>query len=169
MKGALRICVIAGIEISVHWSLLAFGALLLLIPWPSSPVDLGFRAGYLVVLFASVLLHEFGHAMAGRFCDGNSDRIVLWPLGGLAFVHLPDAPIAHFLTALAGPLVSLALSLISRSLIPLAGGWASFTLVLLARINWTLWLFNLIPGYPMDGGRLLHAVLWRKWGYAKAL
>src|SRR5688572_8059818 len=65
------------------------------------------------LLFVSILLHEFGHCFAARAVDGESDEILMWPLGGLAFCRsLPQTPSAHFIFALGGPLVNIALCLI---------------------------------------------------------
>src|SRR5262245_25492903 len=65
------------------------------------------------LLFLSILLHEFGHVFAARSVGGDCEEVMLWPLGGLAFCELPPAPRAHFLTALAGPMVNLALCVLS--------------------------------------------------------
>src|SRR5687768_14584198 len=66
------------------------------------------------LLFLSVLLHEFGHCFAARYMDGEADEILLWPLGGLAMCRsLPHTPLAHFVVAAGGPLVTLGLCLIS--------------------------------------------------------
>ena len=68
----------------------------------------------MAIMFLSVLLHEFGHCFAARYMDGESDEILMWPLGGLAFARtLPKTPLAHFIFALGGPLVNLALCLAS--------------------------------------------------------
>ena len=62
------------------------------------------------LLFLSVLMHEFGHCFAARFMDGEADEILMWPLGGLAFVRsLPNTPLAHFVVAVGGPLVNVVL------------------------------------------------------------
>jgi len=169
MKGTFRIAVVSGIEVAIHWTLLAFAALYLLSPWPGDGVVVGLRAGFVVILFASVLLHEFGHSFTGRFCDGASDKIVLWPLGGLSFVHLPDSPLAHLLTALAGPLVSLSLSLVGFWVKSFTADWMAMGLGQLAQINFALCFFNLLPAHPMDGGRILHALLWKRMGYERAM
>jgi Zn-dependent protease len=164
MKGSVRMAAIAGVEISLHWTLVVYAALILLLPGLGD--SLVMRGTYVLLLFASVLLHELGHVAGARFCDGSAHQILLWPLGGLAFVDVPETPTAHFLTALAGPLVSLFLWL--------GGAWMGTTmgwwwLRYVGEINAALFLFNLLPAYPMDAGRLLHSVLWRKMGYARAL
>ncbi len=75
----------------------------------------------MILLFVSILLHEFGHCFAARYMEGEADEVLLWPLGGLAFCRsLPHTPSAHFVTALGGPLVNLALCIISGLVLLLA-------------------------------------------------
>ncbi len=132
--------------------------------------------GALVIfgLYLSVLLHEFGHALAARWCDGDADQIVLWPLGGLAMVRPLFNPTAHLITSAAGPFVSLLLWAIFFVANHLAHGWlATWPMVALlvremADINAMLLLFNLIPAFPMDGGRILRDVLWHWVGVGRS-
>lgn len=147
-------------------------------------------AAVLAVGLVSILMHEFGHVFAARSVGGDSDEIVMWPLGGLAYCDLPPQPRAHFLTALAGPLVNLMLCVLSaaylvgRMALPPLNPFTStpFDLHLLdwstgdAKlmtwhltlagqifwINWALFWFNLLPAWPLDGGRMLHAILWAR-------
>src|SRR5205807_4989903 len=77
------------------------------------PGDWLIAAGLIALLFLSVLLHEFGHCFGARFVDGDAHEILLWPLGGLAYVEVPHTPRANFITTLAGPLVNLLLCVIS--------------------------------------------------------
>ncbi len=124
--------------------------------------------GLLVVTgtYFCILLHEFGHAFAARWCDGEAEDILLWPLGGLAFCRPAWHPTAHLITAVAGPFVTLVLWLGLGGL-----AWASEYIValppIIRRFAWTLsnynfiiLLFNLIPAFPMDGGRILRDTLW---------
>src|SRR2546425_1168261 len=127
MNFSIKIARLFGIEVRLHWTLLLFVAVLMILPWPETSDEVVWRLAYIGMVFASVLLHEFGHSFAGRFCDGSSNRILLWPLGGLAFVNLPDSPVAHFLTALAGPLVSLTLWAVGHFLEPMTSGWWQIT------------------------------------------
>lgn len=125
--------------------------------------------GFVLALFGCVLAHEFGHAlMARRFGIATPD-ITLLPIGGLARLdHMPEDPRQEILVALAGPLVNVAiwavlvLGLGARSdlaaLVTLDDPAAGF-LARLAMVNLALVLFNLIPAFPMDGGRVLRAVL----------
>ena len=125
-------------------------------------------------LYFCILLHEFGHALAARWCDGEANDILLWPLGGLAFVRPAWSPTAHLITTVAGPFVTLVLWLVFRGVAILMAvavhswgvGWSGayafvFTLVVqLERLNLWLLLFNLIPAFPMDGGRILRDTIW---------
>lgn len=166
MNFAWRIGRWRGIEVRVHWTLLAYALVVLVLPWPADGTDVGLRLATIGLLFGSVLLHEFGHAFAARFCDGRAEQILLWPLGGLAMVSVPAAPSARFLTALAGPLVSLALWGAATVVGQFMPGWAWHEL---AAVNLMMFLFNLLPAFPLDGGQLLHAVLWRRYGPSRAM
>jgi Zn-dependent protease len=126
-------------------------------------------------VFACVLLHELGHAlMARRFGIGTVD-ITLYPIGGVARLQrMPRAPGAELLIALAGPAVNFAIALMVCGLMELAWltlGWPwnfdSF-LFQLCLINLGLGIFNLIPAFPMDGGRVLRALLSSGLGRVKA-
>jgi Zn-dependent protease len=121
-------------------------------------------------LYACILLHEFGHALAARWCDGEADHIVLWPLGGLAFVRPAWNPTAHLITTVAGPLVTLVLWLAFWGATWLQAHVFADVIHSAPYVFWfcgemmilNLWLllFNLIPAFPMDGGRILRDTLW---------
>jgi len=130
-----------------------------------------------LALFGIVLLHEFGHALACRQTGGQADRIVLWPLGGLAFVKPPARPGAYLWSMTAGPLVNvilfplLTLFVVASVLL----NWRSvhpdlcnFVLMIFL-MNGVLLLFNLIPVYPLDGGQILRGLLWLKVGPVRSL
>lgn len=125
-----------------------------------------------VGLFLSVLGHELSHALMGRAEGIEIDEIVLHPFGGLARLRSePENPRAEFRIAIAGPAASFLLAAISfvlllptvRSGFLTAGG----VLLLLGAGNLLLAVFNLFPGYPLDGGRVLRAILWRRTGDIK--
>jgi Zn-dependent protease/CBS domain-containing protein len=125
-----------------------------------------------VGLFLSVLGHELSHALMGRAEGIEIEEIVLHPFGGLARLrNEPDSPRAEFRIAIAGPAASFLFAAISfvlmvptvRSGYLAAGG----VLLLLGAGNLLLAVFNLFPGYPLDGGRLLRAILWRRTGDIK--
>jgi stage IV sporulation protein FB len=160
----------------------------------------------LVILFFSVILHELGHCCGARLVDGDATEIVLWPLGGLATVDVPNTARANFIATAAGPaanfVVCLAaavglfawsysawplfnprwdpLSVVLVNLVDKTQYGNSFSglsqplapgPVLVARIfwiNWFLFLINLLPGFPLDGSRLLQSILWPSIGYTRA-
>ncbi len=155
-------------DVRVHWTLLAYAGVLTIWPWPESARDVSWRLLAVAMIFASVLLHEFGHSFAARFCDGESSDILLWPLGGLAYVNLPSFPMAHFLTALAGPLVSLVIWAGASVAEMHAARWWAFVFSYVAEMNLAMVLLNLLPAIPLDGGRMLQAVLWRQMGQGRS-
>lgn len=185
-SGSLWLFRLAGIDVYLHWSwlLVAFfqvrsraraaedGSLLL----PLYESDMWHALQYLA-LFGIVLLHEFGHALACRQVGGGADTIVLWPLGGIAFVKPPSRPGACLWTAAAGPLVNVALIPLLGALLLLGGqvDWGALSpdlppfLLAIFAMNIALLIFNLIPVYPLDGGQILHAVLWFLIGRADSL
>lgn len=177
MKDTIRLGRIAGIPIGVNWSILAVAAYLVLsltfgaLPrwWPSA--DLQARlitSGSITVLFfASILGHELGHAAAARRHDVGVDGITLWVLGGIAKLRRQaPTPRAEFDIAFAGPAASLALGV---GFVGVALGidrWTTWSLAAsaaswLAITNVFLGLSNLVPIAPLDGGRVLTALLWR--------
>jgi Zn-dependent protease len=127
-----------------------------------------------LMLFAIVLFHEYGHCIAAYQVGGRADTIILWPLGGLAFCSSPHTPKAQFITAFGGPLVNLLFLLLGYGLL-----WshvllftsvrASFLFLLFLNINKSILLFNMIPCYPLDGGRMFKALLWPLVGYQNAV
>ena len=128
-------------------------------------------------LFLIVLLHEFGHALACRQVGGNANRIVLWPLGGVAYVDPPQRPGATLWSIAAGPLVNVALAPIFLVLFFSArsAGWAhtlpdvyKFLGAILAT-DVILLGFNLLPIYPLDGGQIFRSLLWFVIGRARSL
>ncbi len=191
-------------------------------------------AVYFGLLFVAVLLHEFGHCFAARWVEGDANEILIWPLGGLAYVEVPHQPRANFITAAGGPAVNLLLCILCAGVLftasylpnlnpfsdpffpelhnfregltavhkldprfqlegsteqisfdkvvrfgdawvlkenpatrvtPMALPVLPEWVVWVARffwLNWFLFLFNLIPAFPLDGGRLLQAVLWAR-------
>ena len=131
---------------------------------------------YLAV-FSIVLIHEFGHALACRSVGGRADRIVLWLLGGVAYVDPPNRPGAVLWSIVAGPLVNVLLFPIfsvavflanSRNLGESSPDLNQFTHSLWY-INLFLLCFNLLPIYPLDGGKILWALIWFVAGRAKSL
>ena len=176
MGASIRVGRVAGIEVRLHWSLVIVFALIV---WtlqsqvlPSFVPDQSQPAYWLVSVLAallfymSLLSHEMGHALVARRVGVSVEGITLWVFGGVARLRGEAAtPWTEVQIAIAGPIVSLALAI--------AFGIATFVLdttngpavveagcLWLAVSNTTLLLFNLIPAFPLDGGRLLRAWLW---------
>jgi Zn-dependent protease len=116
-----------------------------------------------IMLFVSVLLHELGHSVVALHYKIPVRRITLFIFGGVAQIGSePPSAIAEFWIAIAGPIVSLAIAVLFTVLKPVAAGIEPLLGLAkyLAYINFALVLFNLIPGYPLDGGRVFRAVVW---------
>ncbi|HEY0428872.1 MAG TPA: site-2 protease family protein [Pyrinomonadaceae bacterium] len=129
----------------------------------------GFIFGLLttLVLFASILFHELAHAFVARWERVDVLEIVIHPFGGLARLRRePDTPRAEFRIAIAGPVASFLLALFFLGLMTLFSRFGTNILTplcfILALLNFLLAVFNLFPGYPLDGGRVLRALLWRR-------
>ena len=119
-----------------------------------------------LVFFASIFLHEFAHAIAARWEKLDVVEIVLHPFGGLTrFRNPPETPRAEFRIAIAGPAASFLLTIFFLGLMAAANAVGmdilAILLFLLALSNFLLAIFNLFPGYPLDGGRVLRAYLWK--------
>ncbi len=141
------------------------------------------------LFFFSVLLHEFGHALACRRVGGQADEILMWPLGGLAFCNAPRRIGAEFITVACGPAVNVVLAIVCFLTVGLWVGWAATPtwnptrlwtegyirgvpgLVVDAfYVNYLLLLFNLLMVfYPFDGGRLVQIALWTQVGRRRSL
>ena len=175
MGGTIRLFKFSGIQVYLHfsWFLIAAYEFSRRLGVYSSPV---WSALEYIALFAIVLLHEFGHALACRQTGGIADRIVLWPLGGIAFVNPPRRPGAVLWSIAAGPLVNvLLLPILSVAivLVPLGSGVAPTDLALFLWhvwwINLGLLIFNILPIYPLDGGQILRSLLWFPLGEIRSL
>lgn len=175
-QGSIHLFRFSGIDVFLHWSWFLVAA-----------YEIQSRKGryssitwnvleYLA-LFLIVMIHEFGHALACRQVGGRADRIVLWPLGGVAYVDPPPRPGATLWSIAAGPLVNALLLPVFYALVTLGGssGWVEtmpdFYRLLLAVqfINKWLLIFNMLPIYPLDGGQILRALLWFIFGRARSL
>lgn len=166
-RGSFRLFQVGGIDVYLHWSWFLIAYLQI-----SYRDDVYGAAVWKVVeyvsLFAIVLLHELGHCLACRSVGGQANQIVLWPLGGIAYVAPPPRPGAFLWSIAAGPLVNLVLVL------PLGAAWYFGAthdwpttwpdvyrfVSTLSGINLSLLIFNLLPVYPLDGGQVLQSLLW---------
>jgi len=174
MGGTIRLFKFSGIQVYLHFSWFIIAAIQLTQRLGNyhSPI---FAAYEYLALFGIVLLHEFGHALACRQTGGFADRIVLWPLGGIAFVNPPRRPGAVLWSIAAGPLVNVALVPVLEALwifARQAGGDAPDTVHLIwmiRLINYWLLIFNMLPVYPLDGGQILQALLWFPLGQIRSL
>ena len=172
----MRLFRFSGIQVYIHWSwfVVALVEFNLRRHHYSSPF---WNVAEYLALFVIVLLHEFGHALACRQTGGQADTIVLWPLGGVAYVDPPQRPGATLWSIAAGPLVNLILLPIALGLALTADrlGWTDTLpnlrhfLWALAYINGGLLIFNLLPVYPLDGGQILRSLLWFVIGRARSL
>jgi Zn-dependent protease/predicted RNA-binding Zn-ribbon protein involved in translation (DUF1610 family) len=175
-QGSIHLGRVAGIDLYLHWSWFVIAV-----------IEIGSRQGrytslvwsaleYLA-LFAIVLLHEFGHALACRQVGGTVDRIMLWPLGGVAYVNPPQRPAATLWSLAAGPLVNVALLPVfgAAFFAARALGWAHSMPNAYTLLGWVLWIdaillvFNILPIYPLDGGQILRSLLWFFMGRARSL
>ncbi len=175
-RGSFRLFRFAGIDLFLHWSWFLVAAYEIS-DRGGSYSSLTWNALEYLALFLIVMLHEYGHALACRQVGGKADRIVLWPLGGVAYVRPPQRPGAVLWSIAAGPLVNVVLfpvlsviEILSRSLgwaesMPNANGLLHAAWV----INLVLLIFNLFPIYPLDGGQILRALLWFQIGPARSL
>lgn len=172
MKFSLYLGKYSGIKVFIHWT---FSLLLLWIiisnvtagtPW----IDTGWTLIFVLLIFVCVVLHEFGHALTAQRYGIQTRDIILLPIGGLARLErLPEDPKQELKVALAGPLVNVGLFLLLSIVVSLTG----FDMELLDEVNLngkSIWLFlasanlflalfNLLPAFPMDGGRVLRALL----------
>ncbi len=178
-QGSLRLFRAFGVDVFVHWSWFIVAAYLFGMPGGKGLFGqwLWHVATYMT-LFAIVLMHEFGHALACRSVGGLADRIVLWPLGGVAYVQPPQRPGAVLWSIAAGPLVNVVLVPITLAMVlgaGLLGGNLPRSndmeryLTIVFIMNLSLLAFNLLPVYPLDGGQMLQALLWFFIGRTKSL
>ena len=175
-QGSLRLFRIAGVDVFLHWSWFLVAAYEIS-GGTKSYSSLTFNVLEYLALFLIVLLHEFGHALACRQVGGTASRIVLWPLGGVAYVDPPPRPGAELWSIVAGPLVNVALLPVLWTIVILSrsSGWAeampnSYALLgMVWFINKWLLIFNMLPVYPLDGGKILRSLLWFVLGRARSL
>lgn len=166
-----KLATVAGIDVYVHgtflllMAFLAFGGLV-----AGQGLQAVLRTTFLLIaVFTTVVLHEFGHALMARRFGVRTQDITLLPIGGIARLEkMPEKPTQQLLVAFAGPAVNIAIALAIFVLLLLAKGQVAIETLgyadgsFLAQLMWinvSLAAFNLLPGYPMDGGRVLRALL----------
>jgi Zn-dependent protease len=178
-SGVWHIGTITGIPVKVH---ISFVLVFLIFAFPNIGLDEFWRlflwdSLFVLLLFSCVLLHEFGHALTARRYGVGTREIVLLPIGGLAMLeHLPEKPVQELVIALAGPAVNFVIALVLSAyflfypvdqLIAYANRFGPapifahplLIIPVLMLTNLMLGVFNLIPAFPMDGGRVLRALL----------
>lgn len=176
-----RIGTVAGIGIFLHWTFLLFVVgIFALAVYQGNTVGAALAwIGLILAVFACVVLHELGHALTARYYDVPTRDITIYPIGGIARLErIPEESMKEFWIALAGPLVNLALAFVLAFLILATGGALAPADVLapggghfLAKLMWlnlVLFGFNLLPAFPMDGGRILRALLATRLAYPRA-
>jgi stage IV sporulation protein FB len=179
MSWSLNIGTIAGTAVRVHLTFLLFLGWIFAASWASGGASEAWSGLlFMLLLFACVLAHEFGHIFTARAFGVATPDVTLLPIGGVARLErIPEAPHEEFLVAVAGPLVNVAIAL---GLMALSGAHVNLgdlhalesprvSLVdRLASVNLFLALFNMVPAFPMDGGRVLRALLASRLGFVRA-
>ena len=178
MRAQIKLGRVFGVEIGLHYSWLVIAALIafslaehfrMVNPdWTTATI---WSAAIItsVLFFAGLVAHELSHAMVARSRNIPVRRITLFALGGMAHMEKePDDAVSEFWMAIAGPITSVVLGFLLLG-IARATGWTPRSeplspvvaiLVWLGYINIALGIFNMIPGFPLDGGRVLRAILW---------
>lgn len=173
MKGSVKIGKFLGIDVFIHWTFLILIAWIVMLQLRTNG-DLSHiltAVGFILVLFLCVTLHEYGHALAARRYGIKTKHITLLPIGGIALLEkMPEKPAQELIVALAGPLVNFVIAAVLMIYLYASGQplfATQFTslptadnfIQNLLKINLVLAVFNLIPAFPMDGGRALRAIL----------
>jgi len=188
LTGSVHLFTLFGIRVRAHASLIVLIVLVLLFG-VSRGANVQAAVQSMTILFLVILLHEFGHCFAARWTGGQADEIVLTPLGGLAMAMARRRPWPTAVTVAGGPLVNVIICLLcglglwlTLGVWPI-GPWQfgriydpnPSWLQLSSYLFWTyaisygLLLFNMLPVFPLDGGQLLQAVLWKPLGYYRSM
>jgi stage IV sporulation protein FB len=179
MSWSFPIGSVAGTVIRIHVTFVLFLAWIFVASYLTGGADAALSGVvFLLLLFACVVAHEFGHIFTARAFGVNTPDVVLLPIGGVARLErIPEKPREEFLIAIAGPLVNVAIAFI---LIAVAGANLRYGTIAtvddakiplidrLAAVNLFLAVFNMLPAFPMDGGRVLRALLATKLGFVRA-
>lgn len=179
MSWSLNFGSVAGTAIRIHVTFILFLAWIFGVNYLSGGAPAAWNSLlFVVLLFLCVLLHEFGHIFTARAFGVRTPDVILLPIGGVSRLErIPEKPGQEFLVAIAGPMVNIAIALI---LVAIGGAGLSADRLAalqstdvsmvdrLAVVNLFLALFNLIPAFPMDGGRVLRALLAARLGFVRA-
>lgn len=180
MRGTIRIATIAGIDILLHWtfSLLLVGLVAFYSVQGATLAATGLGLSLVLALFACVILHELGHALMARSFSVPTRDITLYPIGGVARLQrIPEEPMKEFWIAIAGPAVNAVIAaglfvvIIAGGLTIRPGNILDPRIGFFATLMWlnvALVVFNLLPAFPMDGGRVLRALLAVRLEYTRA-
>lgn len=179
--GSINLFRVFGIRVALHLTFLVLAAFAAWAGWMDNPGHrgMGLALGLVVIvlLFTCIVLHELGHSLTARRYGITVRRILLLPIGGMAeFDSIPRQPRREVLISLAGPAVNFLIALLLLLFLPWPKDWRGGTVEfsvrglgeLLLQINVIMGAFNLLPVFPMDGGRILRAVLATQCSYLKA-
>ncbi len=180
MNGSWKLGRLAGVNVQIHWTFLLLPLLIAGSTWSSAGAVAAVGAVlFVLAIFGCVILHELGHALAARRFGIKTRDITLLPIGGVARLQrMPRQPLQELGIALAGPAVNVLIAALLLGTLRLQGYTPVQTLSLdllqtsfLTRLMWTnviLVLFNLLPAFPMDGGRVLRSILALAVSYLRA-
>jgi len=180
MPWSWKVARVAGIDLYVHATFLVLLAWIGVSHWLEARALTAVVEGlaFILALFACVVLHEFGHALTARQFGIATRDITLLPIGGLARLErMPQRPVEEFLVAIAGPAVNVVIAALLFAWLIVSGDWQPIDDLSVARgsfaerlmvVNGGLVVFNLLPAFPMDGGRVLRALLATRLPHARA-
>jgi len=179
MSWSVKIGSIAGTAVRIHITFLLFLVWIFAAGWAEGgAADAWTSLVFIVLLFACVLAHEFGHIFTARAFGVATPYVTLLPIGGVARLErIPENPREEFLIAIAGPLVNVAIAVVLMVAVPTHLSTANLAIMesanvsivdRLAIVNLFLAVFNMIPAFPMDGGRVLRALLAIRLGHLRA-
>lgn len=179
MKYSLNLGKISGIRIEIHWTFLILLAWIIFSNLQSDVGEIIWSLLLILSLFVCVVLHELGHALAAKKFNIKTKSITLLPIGGLAQMEqIPEKPKEELIVAFAGPAVNVLIALLLYPIADISAfeevnelstkpGPDNFLVVLMSLNVW-LAVFNLIPAFPMDGGRVFRALLSFRLGHTRA-
>jgi len=174
MKGLFKLGTIAGINIFIHWTFAMLIAFIVFVNYKNgqNAIQIAWSVLFILSVFVTVVLHELGHALTAKNYNIKTKDITLLPIGGLARLErMPEKPMEELIVAIAGPAVNFALAFITHFFISIpqdpeellaqlsSGVNANNFFLNFYIVNLLLAVFNLIPAFPMDGGRILRALL----------